>query len=439
MTTEPFPAAVAAADVAPAPVARTNFLLLLLLSLTIALGWTLLGLFSPVQEAAKADMGLTDDQMGLLQGAAVAVPLALLSIPFGRMTDRGHRVRLLAGLGVAWTVGVIGSAFAPEFWSLFACRVLIGAGAVLCVPVAISIGADLSSVATRGRSMFILGVGKTIGQAAAFAVGAAAFTWAQSAGLFGLAPWRATHLVVGVVGAVLLLPLILMKEPARAETASGGDHSLRAAMGEIWKRRAFLLPLYAAYVAVIMADVAAAVWAAPILQRSFNQQPADFGGWMGAVVLGAGVFGALAGGVAADMGREVRWRGGLMLAALVAAVAGVPAATFAIMPDVAMFGALLGLLLFAGAVMGLVTATALALVIPNEIRGICLAVLLLVGGVVGFGFGPSVVTLVSRALGGEAHLPMAVTLVGVIASALSVIAFAVATFNTPARGTPATR
>ncbi len=426
------PLEVAALTAEPTPVRRTHLPLLLLLSLTIAVGLCLQGLFSPLQEAAKAELGLSDRQLGLLQGVAVAVPLALFALPLGRMTDSGRRVPLLMALAAAWTLGTIATAFAPEFWSLFAARMLAGLG-LLAIPVAISIGADLSTPETRGRSMFVLGVGKTIGQAAAFALGGALFAWAISrTGVFGLSPWRAVHLVFGLASALLLIPLMTLKEPPRHEVGGGGQ-ALGPAMRAIWERRAFLGPLYLGYTAVIMADVAAAVWAAPVLQRFYGQEPADFAGWMGAVLLGSGVLGGLLGGVLADLGHRSRMRGGLMAGAVVAAVAGTPAAAFAIMPSVPLFALALGALLLAGAVMGLITATAMALVIPNEIRGVCLAFLMIVGGVVGFGVAPTLVTFGSDALGGEQHLAQALTVVGVTASAFSVLALLLAMINTPAK------
>ena len=47
-----------------------------------------------------------------------------------------------------------------------------------------------------------------------------------------------------------------------------------------------------------MADAAAGIWAAPVLSRSFNQTPEMFGGWMGAVIFGSGIIGAVVGGKA---------------------------------------------------------------------------------------------------------------------------------------------
>src|SRR3546814_7797408 len=51
---------------------------LLLLALVATMGFTALGSFGTIQESAKAELGLTDDALALIQGLAAAVPTVLL-------------------------------------------------------------------------------------------------------------------------------------------------------------------------------------------------------------------------------------------------------------------------------------------------------------------------------------------------------------------------
>ena len=85
-----------------------------------------------------------------------------------------------------------------------------------------------------------------------------------------------------------------------------------------------------------------------------------------------------------------------------------------------------GLLLFCGAITGLVTTTALTVLIPNEIRGVCLGAFIVGGAVIGFGVSPTIVTLGSTLLGGGSHLDLALALPGMATSLLALIGFAVA-------------
>lgn len=180
-----------------------------------------------------------------------------------------------------------------------------------------------------------------------------------------------------------------------------------------------------------MADNAALVWAAPVLSRHYGLQPGDFAGWMGALVFGSGLVGTLLGGFAADWGQKSDIRGGLLLGAVVAAAIGVPAALFPIGPSVAWFAVAFGTLSLCGAITGLVSSVALTVLIPNELRGLCIGAFIAFAGLIGFGIAPSLVTAISSLLGGESHLGPALAIVGVATGALSVVGFLLAMRRAP--------
>jgi MFS family permease len=184
-----------------------------------------------------------------------------------------------------------------------------------------------------------------------------------------------------------------------------------------------------------MADNAALVWAAPVLSRHYGLQPGDFAGWMGALVFLSGLGGTLMGGFAADYGQKSGRRGGLLLGALIAAVLGVPAALFPIGPSVTWFAIAFGTLSLCGAVTGLITSVALTVLIPNEVRGLCIGAFIAFAGLIGFGVAPSLVTAISSLLGGEAHLAPALAIVGVVTGILSVGGFALAMRAAPPSAT----
>ena len=52
----------------------------------------------------KADLGLTDAQLGFLHGTAFGVFYALFGFPFGRLADSWKRVRLLSICIAIWSV-----------------------------------------------------------------------------------------------------------------------------------------------------------------------------------------------------------------------------------------------------------------------------------------------------------------------------------------------
>ncbi len=416
---------------------------LLALTLAMAIGFAMMGSFATVQESVKADLRLSDAMLGVIQGVSAALALVVFSIPVGLLVDRVNRVRLMIALALVWTLGTALTALADGTTMLFAARVLTATGTTGALTAALSLTADLCLPTQRGRAMLIVNLGKIAGVATAFALGGWLFGRFASGGvpafaapLFaGLAPWRATHAVLAALSLVLILPLLLLREPARREVAATNHAPFAVLAAELWSRRAFLIPLFVGQVAVVMADNAALVWAAPVLSRHFGLQPGDFAGWMGALVFVSGLGGTVLGGFAADIGQKSGLRGGLLVGAVIAAVLGVPAALFPIGPTVTWFAIALGTLTLCGAVTGLITSVALTVLIPNELRGLCIGAFIAFAGLIGFGVAPSLVTFVSGILGGEAHLGPALAIVGVATSLVSVGAFLLAIRTAPLSAT----
>ena len=408
---------------------------LLLLALVATMGFTALGSFGTIQESAKAELGLSDDSLALIQGLGAAVPMVLFSIPIGILVDRRNRVRLTIGLALLWTLGTLLTAFAPTAGWLTAARMLVGIGSTGSLTAALSLCADFCAPAQRGRAMLIVNLGKALGVALGFALTGWLFglltDFNASGWLADLAPWRSTHVLLAAISALCMLPLLLLREPERREVEASPNAPFRIVAAELWSRRSFLGPLFAGQVAVVMADVAATVWVAPVLSRDFGLQPQQFAGWVGALLFGTGVAGAVLGGLSADMGQKSNRRGGIFLGAVIAAGIGVPAALFPLMPSVAGLAVALGVMSMCGAVTGLVVSVALTVLLPNELRGLCIGAFIAIAGLIGFGLAPWIVTQVSGLMGGETMLAEALALVGVIVSALSFFAFMLAMRRAP--------
>ena len=400
--------------------------------MTIASGTAVRGVLSPVQEAAKAELHLSDFQISLVQGLAMSIPIALCSIPIGRLVDRYSRIRLLIALAGVTTAGELLGVVAHGFAELFFARMLAGSGAICMLPAAISVAADMARPEQRGRALLLLSLGQYVGAAAAFALGGVLYGVLGSYGhSLALTPWRGVLLVFGIGSGLLILPLLWLHEPARREVGEAPDAALGPVLRELWTRRPFLVPLMIGQVSVVMADAAAGVWASPVLARNYGLHPEQVGLWMGLVLLGAGILGSIFGGFAADRGARSGSRGGVLLGAVIASAIAVPSALFAAAPTQLIFALLLALLLVCGAMTGLITSTALAVLIPNELRGVCLAAFVVVGGLVGFGAAPTLVSVVSDGMGGGAHLGQALAVTGAGVGLISFIAFVFAYRNTP--------
>ena len=421
------------------PAFSRSLLPLLALALAMMLGFATMGSFGTVQEGAKAELHLSDYTLSLIQGLSAALPLALFSIPIGIWVDRHNRVRIMIVLVATFVLGTVLTAVAQSVALLFVARMLTGIGTTGALTAALSLCADLCPPTQRGRALLVVNLGKSLGQAMAFGLTGALFGLFLHGGapdwFWHAAPWRSAHLALALLGAVFMIPLFLLREPARHEVAASTHAPFRVVAGELWARRGFLLPLFMGQVSVVMADAAAAIWAAPVLSRSFGLRPDQVAGWMGTMIFVAGLLGAVVGGVSADWGQKSGRRGGLLIGAVIAAAVGIPAGLFPIAPSVPVFGAALGLLLLCGAVTGVVTSVALTVLIPNELRGLCIGAFIAIAGLIGFGVAPTLVAAASSLFGGESHLDQGLATVGAATSTLSLLAFFVAMRRAPATAT----
>jgi MFS family permease len=167
------------------------------------------------------------------------------------------------------------------------------------------------------------------------------------------------------------------------------------------------------------------------LIRNYHLEPGQFAAWMGGLILVTGIVGSVFGGLTADWGQRSGRRGGLLVGAVVATAIGIPAAIYPVMPTVTGFGVMFGMLILAGVTTGIVSSTAVAVLIPNEERGITIAVFGVINSFVGLSLAPTVVTLASSAMGVEQHLASALAGTGVITGILALVGYFFAARNAP--------
>ena len=76
----------------------------------------------------KADLQLTDTDMGLILGVAFGVFYSLMGLPMGRLVDRLNRRNLIILAIITWSAMTVWSGLAQSYWHLFLARVGVGIG-----------------------------------------------------------------------------------------------------------------------------------------------------------------------------------------------------------------------------------------------------------------------------------------------------------------------
>ena len=90
----------------------------------------------------RADLGISDTQMGLLGGLAFAIFYSVLGVPFGRMADSYSRRNIIAAGVFFWSLMTAVCAVARSYTSLFLARMGVGVGEATLGPAAFSMISD---------------------------------------------------------------------------------------------------------------------------------------------------------------------------------------------------------------------------------------------------------------------------------------------------------
>jgi MFS family permease len=384
---------------------RTMQLVVLTFILTVAIYAK--SAISPLQETMRLALHLSDNQIALLQGPALAWPTMLIAIPLGLMVDRRSRVRILLVLVVLITIGSILTAHAANFALLLAARGLVGLATFAISPAVLSLLADMYPPEQRGRAGMVTTIGSFIGVAAVFAIGGQLAATAAP----GPQGWQSAMFWLTVpllCLTVLLLPSL--REPPRTGQVIENS-STRESLREFWKFRALILP---PLVGVAFAEVALGgvmIWAAPSFSRSFDLAADRVGAIMAFALPLGGIIGTIAGGVLADVCQR---RGGprrTLAVVAILALASAPPAFFSLAPTVTLASILLVVLTAALTTVVCMGVTLFTVVIPNELRGLCTGLLMGFGASIAFGVAPLLVSLLSGALGGEANIGLSLAIV----------------------------
>lgn len=367
----------------------------------------------PIQEGMRLGLALSDTQVALLQGPALALPLALAAVPLGRLVDRCSRVGLLLVFALVDVAGSLATGLAPDFLVLAAARSAVGLAASAISVTAYSLVADLFAPAQRGRMTMGVAIGEVAGSSAAFALGGMLLA-VHGAAQQG---WRWAMLGLTAPLVVIAAAMLGLREPSRTGAATIKASTVQA-LAELWRYRAVAAPLLAARMMVGMADGAALIWTTPTLSRRFALPPDRIGAIMAVGLLVSGLVGPIVGGVLADIGQRQGGPRRTMSILICVALLAAPMGLFAIMPDVVSLGLLLVAFMTLGFASSVAAISLSTVVIPNELRGLCLALSTAVGVIFGVGLAPMAVSLLASALGGAAAIGQALALVCVSASVL---------------------
>jgi MFS family permease len=228
---------------------------------------------------------------------------------------------------------------------------------------------------------------------------------------------RHLSVVLGILAALCLM----IPEPRRSEIAARVARS--DSWAALWGLRSRIFPLLAGASLVAIADGAALIWLSPLLLRQYGESASRAGPIVALVIFGGGVSGPLIGGIIADWTQRrggARWT--MKAVALLASLSAV-AGLFPLVPIIAGSVALMLIFIALGAAINVIVTTLLTIILPNELRGRCLAALWALAAIFGLGLAPLTVSFLSTTLQPPMSLGHALSLVTVLTGLIGAAAF----------------
>lgn len=372
----------------------------------------------------RADLGISDTQVSLLQGLAFAALYAVAGLPIGFAVDRINRRNIVIAGVLFWSIATALCGLATSFGLLFLARVGVGLGEACLHPSAYSMISDYFSQERRGRAYSLFGGAATIGISISLFAGAMLITVLGKEPItvwpFGtLAPWRVAFLLASLPGVLVALALLFVKEPVRQETASPmAGRSGERFLPFLKRRRGVVLLVFGAYGLINFAGYGVLAWMAVAYVRVYALSLADAGWVVGGIMLIASIVGALTGGALADRWQSRSLPGGRFRVAALSGLLG--SVSFFLWWGASSFAAslLFGICAFTCQVAATSTAPAvIADLAPNRLRGQLSALYLLMTGFGGIAAGPTAIAAVSDGMfGGGAGLRWSLMIVPAFAT-----------------------
>ena len=335
-------------------------------------------IISLLVDPIKADLDLSDSDMGLMMGPAFALFYALMGLPIGRAVDKKSRT-IIVSIGIfLWSIMTALCGLARNFLELFLARVGVGVGEATLSPAAYSMIADSFPKEKLGRALGVYQSGAFLGVGFALIFGGLAIQFAKGAESIALPlvgsvkPWQLAFIAVGLPGVLVAALMFLVKEPIRQGIASAfeDDISLGQAFRFAFRRWRVFIAHYTGFALLALPMTTLATWVPAYFIRVVGIPPQDVGFQLGLIVLVFSPVGVIAGGWLADTLFKKGQTDAALRVAVMAAAIMVPISILATMFSDPMLALIFACPFAFGASISMGLApTALQLVTPNRLRG----------------------------------------------------------------------
>lgn len=257
-----------------------------------------------LQEPIKAELGLSDTQLGLLSGLAFAVVYVTAALPLAQLAERWSRRSMVAASLATWSAMTALTGLVTSFSQLFLARAAVGIGEAGASPASHSLISDIFPVNRRATALATYSTGINMGILMGFLLGG----WINE--FFG---WRMAFIIVGLPGIVLaLIVRFTIAEPPKGLSlginAGSKPPKFFDTVKLLWSKHSFRhLALGTALQALVGYGIIS--WLPSYMIRMHGMSTGEIGTWMALTAGVAGALGTFGGGWLSDRlaGRDRRY------------------------------------------------------------------------------------------------------------------------------------
>ena len=373
-----------------------------ILCLAAIIGWVDRQVINLLVGPIKADLGINDTQIGLLQGLSFALLYVVASLPIAWMADVGKRTLIISVGIVCWSLATFFCGLATTFLLMFIARMMVGLGEATLTPSGYSLLSDYFSKDRVGVAISLFTGCGFLGAGLGYIIGGQVIGHFSQAEVYVLplvgevAPWQITFMVVAIPGILLFLLMQLVKEPPRQSLVDTQQSpkdvisSFKALFSFISENRQLFFGLFIGISFMAAATLSINTWVPEFLVRTYGLEPSEASAKVGPLMMVAGPGGVFFGGFVGSflMNRGIS-HANLTLAIVAALLAAIFGFLFTKAGSIEQSLLLMVPALFFGALpFGCGTST-LPLVAPNRLRAQVVAVYLLVANLLGNTIGPT--------------------------------------------------
>tara|TARA_B100000497_G_C7691671_1_gene420791 strand:+ start:517 stop:1830 length:1314 start_codon:yes stop_codon:yes gene_type:complete len=347
-----------------------------------------------LQESIKAELGLSDTQLGALTGLMFAAFYVILGIPIARWADKSNRKNIVAGSLAIWSLMTALSGFVTNYFQLALARLGVGVGEAGGSPPSHSIISDYFPPDKRATALSVYSMGIYIGILFGYALGG----WIDEN--YG---WRVAFMAIGIPGIIYALVLFFtVKEPPKGHS---DPQALKTTEESSFWDVIWLLLSKKSFVFLALGcglhtfgTYGVGNWFAPFLARVHEMPISEIGLALGLVTGLGGMLGTFGGGFLSDfmVKKDVRF---YFWIPIVAGIINLPFALLSFFsPNTTL---VIGLHFFTALFTAVFLAPCLAAthnLVDAKKRALASAILFLILNAIGLGLGPLLIGYVSDLL-----------------------------------------